>query len=44
MQGILVRIHLYEFDYDVVGYEIWIISNKLMKGHWNMTVMLQSET
>jgi hypothetical protein len=43
MQGILVRIHLYEFDCEVAVYEIWVISNKLMKGHGSMTVTLQPE-
>jgi hypothetical protein len=39
--GTLVRIHLYEFDYEVAVYEIWVISNKLMKGHRSMDVTLQ---
>jgi hypothetical protein len=40
MQGILVRIHLYEFDCEVTVYEIWVFSNTLMKGHGSMTVTL----
>jgi hypothetical protein len=43
VQGTLVRIHLCEFDYEVVVYEIWVISNKLIKRHKSMIVTIQSE-
>jgi hypothetical protein len=33
LHGTLVRIHLCEFDYEVVVYEMWVISNKFTKRH-----------
>jgi hypothetical protein len=41
LQGILVIIHLCEFDCEVAIYEMLVLSNKLTKRHMSMTVTLQ---